>query len=116
MHKHYFTIPKAFYLLGHRIEVVTDGKLTHNDDALGLFISRENKIALMPSTKELPIPQSTMEQVFCHELVHALFFYAEKPKLFVNEELVNLLGGLLHQALTTLEYDTTGGENASDQH
>jgi len=114
MHKHYFTIPKAFSLLGHRIEVVTDSSIMHSDDCVGMFEHRKQRISLMPSIGDFPIPQSTIEQVFCHELVHALFFYAEKPKLFANEELVNLLGGLLHQALTTLEYDTTGGENASD--
>jgi hypothetical protein len=30
---------------------------------------------------------------------------AEKPKLRADEELVNLVGGLLHQALSTFEFE-----------
>lgn len=46
-------------------------------------------------------PDEHCEHTFYHELFHALFEAAGKPDLSKDEELVDVLGGLLHQYMTT---------------
>lgn len=41
---------------------------------------------------------------FYHELVHAILFEVDES-LYTNETFINAFSGLLHQALSTAEYD-----------
>jgi hypothetical protein len=52
-------------------------------------------------------PHTTIEQTFCHELVHSILYHIEERELFNNEKFVNLFAGALYQALETLEYNET---------
>lgn len=96
-------IPKSFQLHGQTIDVVYDKQLTNGTDARGMSRFRENRIQLQPSTDSVPTPATMQEQTFCHELIHYLLFHAES-KLNEDEKFVNLMGNLLHQALSTMEY------------
>lgn len=104
-------IPKRFKLMGHTIEVTENDKLAYERNWNGAACYDESRIELMPSSCVNPRSQSKVEQTFCHELSHFLLYYGGsainhelKQMAHTNEELVDLIGSLLHQALTTMEY------------
>ncbi len=49
-------------------------------------------------------PGTISEQTFLHELMHAVFYVLNSP-LYENEELVDQIGGLLHQTIKSAKYD-----------
>lgn len=97
-------IPASFSILGQTISVKSKDDITYFDDNRAVWRSRENTIYLQPASKDTPMPPEMIEQAFCHEVIHCMFDFAERPRLSKDEALVNLLGGLLHQILTTAEY------------
>lgn len=52
-----------------------------------------------------PVTETSIEHTFCHELVHQILYLTEHNKLNKNEAFVDCFAGLLHQALTTMEYE-----------
>lgn len=99
-----FRVPDAFYLFGQKISVVWSDDLASSRQAWGEAQYAANRIVLQKPTQAIARSQSDIEQTYCHELVHYLLTMAERTKLAQDEGLVNLLGNLLHQALTTAEY------------
>jgi predicted SprT family Zn-dependent metalloprotease len=99
-------IPIRFKLLGHTINVEYDKRMDFNEGATGMAHYRTKKIRLQPHSEEHPVLQSDLEQIFIHELLHHCFSTIEEHKLCKDEILVNRLAGVLHQAITTMEYDT----------
>ena len=100
-----FRIPKKFMLHGQKWTVTFDDGLAHREDAVGLCLMRENKILLQSDTKDYPRPKSQIEQTYFHELLHAAFDQLGEKGLRDNEALVDTLASLIHQALTTAEYE-----------
>lgn len=106
-------IPKRFKLLGHTIEVVENKRLAHDHNWNGAACYDETRIELLPISEQHPFSMTKHEQTFCHELSHFLLYHAgaainhELGGKYVhqNEEFVDLLGSLIHQALTTMEYE-----------
>lgn len=106
-------IPKRFKLLGQTIEVVENPRLLPDNGFQGAACYRETKIELLPITEATPAHPSSQEQTFCHELMHFLLRAGGGPVnchlggkfLHQNEEFVELMGCLLHQVLTTMEYE-----------
>lgn len=105
-------IPKRFKLLGRTIEVVENPRLMQDRNWCGAACYEEGKIELQPSSEAYKAAPDKLEQTFCHELSHFLLYHAGgtvnhelKQMAHQNEELVDLLGSLLHQALTTMEYE-----------
>lgn len=103
--KNRFRIPKSFSVLGQTVVVKNRTDLSYSEDNCAEWSARENAIYIQPASKDTPIPSEMVEQAFCHEVVHCLLDFAERPRLSKDEALVNLLGGLLHQVLTTAEYE-----------
>ena len=102
-----FRIPKQFKLYGRTIKVVFVSKMIHDRDAVGLAVYRENKIKLQKSTTSRPILCAQLEQAFCHEMSHFIFECVGTPKTPApndDEDYVDAVASLLHQALTTMEY------------
>lgn len=102
------TIPKQFNLFGQTITVEWNEKLLHENDYSGMAVYRENKIQLMPNTASHPRLQSQIEASFCHELAHWFLYYAsmhlrEESFLHQKEGVVDYLGHLLHQYMTSKE-------------
>ena len=62
-------------------------------------------IKLTPISPAHPIPDSSIEHTFIHELVHMCLYHTEQYELGKNEGFVDAFAGLLHQALTTMEYE-----------
>lgn len=102
-------IPKRFKLFGQTIDVVFDPTLTHEKDWNGAASYRNGCIKLQPDSPQTPRKPQMIEQTFCHELAHYLFYAAGAKKggewLHQDEDLVEMVGCLLHQALTTMEFE-----------
>ena len=94
------TIPTKFSLLGRTYSVrwATTSELKtkdwNGDD--GFHSHEKAEIVIRP---KLNIEYA--EHVFLHEVVHALFEMTGKDKLSEDEELMDLMSGLLHQFLTS---------------
>lgn len=98
-------IPKKFKLYGHTINVVYDEKLMHEKDNRGEARYRDYLIKLMPVTTCNLRPLACVEETFCHELMHFILYKGGYEKENEDEQMVDRLGNLLHQALTTMEYE-----------
>jgi len=107
-----FRIPKRFKLLGQTINVsIDENDFINMDDWVGKAIYKSNKICILPSTDKNPINQEQLDQTFCHELMHFITFHAgssysgKEDYMHRDEGFIELMGSLLHQALTTFEGD-----------
>ena len=99
-----FRIPKRFKLLGHTITVKEEPAGVYENNRYGCTSFEGKWIKLTPRSASLPVAQSSLEHTFLHELVHMCLYHTEQAKLNENEDFVDCFAGLLHQALTTMEY------------
>jgi hypothetical protein len=97
-------IPARFKLLGHTITVEYDPMLDGHHGYTGEALYTTGTIALQPNTDTFKRPQSQQEHVFLHELTHHILNEMSERELCGNEKFVESFSGLLHQALTTMEY------------
>jgi predicted SprT family Zn-dependent metalloprotease len=105
-------IPKRFRLMGQVIEVTRrESDFIESSDRVAFASYRTNEIQLNPMMSYKSASQD--EHAFLHELMHFIFFYSGaackgKTKwIHQDEDFVDLSANLLHQALTTMEYDET---------
>lgn len=101
-------IPKRFKLLGSTITVIDNPKLLISHNWAGCTDYNNHTIEMVPTSEAFDVCNTKIQQTFCHELMHFLLYYGGgvvDGNLHQNEDLVELLGCLLHQALTTMEYD-----------
>lgn len=99
-------------LFGRTIEVVfSENHFVERPEASGFASYRNGEIQINPNPAVYGKPDQR-EETFCHELVHFLTFHAgsslrekDHAMMHTDEEFVDLLGNLLHQALSTMEYD-----------
>lgn len=96
-------IPKSFKIFGQTIKVQLSKTLHKEEQAVGLWLSNENKIKLQVSTKEYPVKEENIEQTFYHELVHCILDKTGHNDLSENEEFVERFSQALHQVLKTLK-------------
>lgn len=88
---------------GRTVRVVIDPDLALREQVQGQSCYNECVIKLMPVS-----PAYTAEaqaQTFAHELVHWLLHSAAEGELCGNEQLVDVLGTFLHQAMVTMQYE-----------
>ena len=97
-------IPERFKLLGHQIEVKYDPERYFERGAFGACSYEGKWIKLVPPGESHPISQTSLEHSFFHELLHLCIECTEQSQLNDNEKFVDTLAGLLHQAITTMEY------------
>ena len=73
-----------------------------------------DKINLLPASSFYAMSEAKAQQTFCHEFAHFLLYHAggainynmkDETYIHKNEEFVDLLGSLLQQALSTMEYE-----------
>ena len=107
-------IPSKFSLMGRTITVVENPQLIQSRNWTGAADYNRDIIELLPESPLHVSSAAKSEQTFCHEFVHFLLYHAggainynlkEGNYIHLHEEFVDLLGSLLHQALTTMEYD-----------
>lgn len=104
-------IPKSFKLLGHTITVSYEPAAFYEKNRYGACSFESKWIKLCPVSPAMPVTQSSLEHTFLHELNHMILYHChglEKVKgdtpLYENESFVDFYAGLLHQALTSFEY------------
>ncbi len=94
-------LPSSFQLLSHTIEIVIDNQYCYDNNCLGIFIPWENKIIISDKYKTKngwrKYKQSIVEHTFYHELTHCILYYTGKGKLWLDERLVDTVGGLYLQ-------------------
>lgn len=98
-------IPKRFKLLGHTVEVKGEPEGYFEKHRFGAANYEGKWIKITTAGPSHPVTQSSIEHTFMHELVHMCLYHTEQSQLNDNEGFVDALAGLLHQALTTMEYD-----------
>lgn len=100
-------IPSSFKLAGHtlRIRRASPRRLRKlaGGPAYGLFDANTLTIYVV-TTNGGKISESVVEQTFWHEFFHALYWTLGRNSMSDDEVLVDQCGGLLHQALSTMEY------------
>jgi hypothetical protein len=98
----YFEIPKQFELLNRTVTVEYDPKLLYRENLVGEARYRECKIILQSNTDEHPISDDDLFHNFMHELIHFVLLSAGEKEMTKNEELVDLISGLLAQFFKTI--------------
>ena len=108
-------IPSQFKILGKIITVKYDKNIAYKDDVSGYASYRTNEIILQPVCGGVECSQTNVEIAFMHELIHHICYHAgaainhkldQGNYLHQNEEFVDLFAGILHQALTSMEFDS----------
>jgi len=97
-------IPTSFQLFGQTITVEWNKRLSDKGDMTGTAQYRENLIQLQSNGENCELPQTQLEAIFLHELIHWILHSLQEKALDDNEKLVELIAILLHQALKTAEY------------
>jgi predicted SprT family Zn-dependent metalloprotease len=97
-------IPTEFKLFGQTVEVTKDCTLTEKEDATGMARYRENKIVLQ-CHKSLGRPDSQLEQVYMHEVIHFALHHLSYHKANDDELFVDQLANALHQIAVTSVYE-----------
>ena len=104
-------IPKRFKLMGQTIEVEYQSDHFRDNGWEGTASYRRNKIILQPNSDAVPLKPEMLEQTFMHELVHFVLYHSgaaytgKRDYMHQDEGFVDLTASLLHQALTTMEYE-----------
>lgn len=90
-------IPRRFRVHGHAVAVriVPLSRWRHSKDDVGIYDPNRHRIDLRGDQGE-----TELQQTFCHELGHCILSEMNHP-LNDDENFVDNLGSLLHQALTT---------------
>ena len=93
-------VPRQFQLAGHTIAVnlVTPRKWKHGKNCVGIWLPNDYRIEVLSTCRG-----TNRQQVFCHEAIHAMLDIAGHDDLSRDEQLVDRLGHLLQQMLTTME-------------
>ena len=93
-------IPSQFQLLGHtiKVRVVSPGRWRHGKDIVGIWLPDDYRIDIVSTVKG-----SHRQQVWAHEAMHAMLDLGGYEALSADVVLVDRLGHLLQQMLTTME-------------
>ena len=94
-------IPKSFKLMGHTFMVMVDEKILVDESLQGQADYRAKTITVLPPDNHYGYNRSSIEQTFCHELFHHLFETLSLTEMQNDEKLIDNLGSLLHQFLST---------------
>jgi hypothetical protein len=90
-------IPSSFWLGGLKINVEFDDSLVRTKQCIGEARYSKQMITLDPSVA----PLQMLEQSYCHELVHWIFYVMGEEELRNNERIVDLFAHFLYQARMT---------------
>lgn len=98
-------IPSSFNLLGHEVKVEYNPKLYITEEAYGRAFYNENKIEIQSPSDEVILNETVIEQTFLHEVTHLILNSMGEDDLNRKEKFVDMFASLLHQILTTAEYE-----------
>ena len=98
-------IPKSFMLHGHKFTVEFMDDLNDEHQLIGSINHSSTTIKLQRSCKGYKMEQSKIEDTFIHEMVHAMMVQIGRNDLNNDEVFITQFSSLLHQAITSMEYD-----------
>ena len=94
-------IPDGFELMGRKWLVLRENSIAQRMGRVGECDHTLGCIRLQDESATCELPESFKEQVFYHELVHAILGTMYEKELCDNEKFVDLFASLLQQALDT---------------
>ena len=106
-------IPTSFQLMGRTITVKDDARLQQDRGWCGSADYELDEIHILPKSDSYQASDGKIQQTFCHELAHHLLYHSggainydlkSGGYIHKNEEFVDLLGSLIQQAFSTMEY------------
>lgn len=97
-------IPKEFQLFGETITVEFSDNLEAMEAAYGIYYRTCNKIILQKSVIGSSTSEDKLYLNFLHELTHCILDKSEYRDLKNDEQLVEIISKLLHQAFKTARY------------
>lgn len=89
--------------MNDKIKVKISDTLIDDGDIRGKADLRKNEILIIKKEKH-NIPDSHIDRIFLHELLHHCFYQINENELGADEKLVDNLAGVLAQAFSTMEY------------
>lgn len=92
-------IPKTIKLFGRTIKIKMVVKVNQENTHLGEYLHDDGIIKIKKG-----LSQEDTEQVYLHELIHAIFLSLGKESLSDDEPLVDTFASLLHQSVKTAKY------------
>jgi hypothetical protein len=98
-------IPNSFKLLGQTITVEVADHLASHNGTLGEARAIQNSILLQRNVDGFPIPETQKEHILLHEIFHLILGAMGQEELAGEESFIDLLAGLTHQVLSTMEYE-----------
>jgi hypothetical protein len=97
-------IPTSFKQFGKTVKVLHVHTLLEEEQAAAKVYPDQNVIKVQSISAAYNIPEEQRVHNFYHELVHLLFINAGYSDDYADEQKVDLMAGLLHQALVTMEF------------
>jgi hypothetical protein len=79
--------------------------LLYKDDAYGQVSYREQKIFILPDTRQFPRSVEQIEHTYLHEIIHLILDEMNKKDLSKDEDFVDMFAGFLHQIIQTSRGD-----------
>ena len=110
-------IPVSFQLMGRTITVKANNRLQQDRNWSGSANYEIDEIHIAPRSDSYQVSDGKLQQIFCHELAHFLLYHSggavnhdlkNGGYIHNNEEFVDLLGSLIHQAFSTMVYSEKG--------
>ena len=99
-------IPKRFQLLGRTFTVEQQDDFYDHERCFGESRNYEGVIVLQTAKhKKITFDPTMVETTFYHEMVHTILWAMNEHTLNENEQFVDVFAGLLHQILSTAEYE-----------
>ena len=94
-------IPTAIQIMGYSISIdIVPESEWPDDSTAGHWDTTKCKMYIRGDR-----PAQSQQQVFCHELIHAILEKMGEDKLCGDEQFVDVFGSLLHQVWTSATYD-----------
>lgn len=97
-----FKIPKEFTLGGVEHVVEIQQTVGYEQD-YGLYDPTRKVIQIAQTSRGRGVPQSSQQQTFLHELVHAILNTMRKDDLYDDEAFVNTFASFLNEAINTMK-------------
>lgn len=94
--------PNSFEIFGQTFTVVLKKNLIKKHGALGRCNSEKGWIQIQ-DPEYTDVSREVLEQTFFHELMHAILDSIGQEELSANENLVDLMGSCMYQAIKTMD-------------
>lgn len=95
-------IPQKFTLFAEKWTVVESGSWLDCRNANGNCNYEKHVISLQPADNQDGLTMAGIEHTFLHELLHAI---AHTANVELGEQDIDVMSGLLHQAIETMEVE-----------